>query len=183
MTQFLNFKVMEVVGATKEEALKNLPFDIMGDATQAYKVWKKSQVNGITESDKKQFMLNYLAKKSKNVAGVGFVITQESAVLDTRERPYRITDVKNEAGARKYKRTYQLIDKATGAVLVETDGTKAKAKEIAKALYTDKGFKGNIKCVITKQVIDGVPVAFEASYAPSKNAHAGSWVVFGIERA
>ena len=75
MTQFLNFKVMEVTGATKEEALNKAPFDIMGDATQAYKLWKKKQVNGVTEADKKMFMLDYLNKKSKNVTGVGFAIS------------------------------------------------------------------------------------------------------------
>lgn len=183
MAQFLNFKVMEVTGATREEALAKAPFDIMGDATQAYKIWKKKQVNGITEADKKQFMLEYLTKKSKNVSGVGFVITQEAAVADTRERPYRIDDVKNEHGARKYKTTYQLIDKATGSVVAETDETKAKAKEIAKALYTEKGFKGNLVCTYTKQVVDGEPTAFTVTYTPSKSSRVGNYLVFGIERA
>ena len=106
----------------------------------------------------------------------------ESAVADSRERPYGIHDKKNESGARKYKTTYQLIDKATGAVLAETSETKAKAKEIGKSLYTDKGFKGNIICTYTKQVVDGEPVAFEISYAPSKSSRVGSYLVFGIER-
>ena len=182
MAQFLNFKVMEVTGATKEEALEKAPFDIMGDATQAYKLWKKKQVNGVTEADKKQFMLEYLSKKSKNVNGVGFAITQEAAVADTRERPYRIDDVKNESGARKYKTIYQIVDKATGKVLAQTDETKAKAKEIAKALYTDKGFKGDLVCTYTKQVVDGEPTAFTATYTPSKSSRVGSYLVFGIER-
>ena len=34
MTQFMNFKKMEVTGATKDEALAKAPFDIMGDATR-----------------------------------------------------------------------------------------------------------------------------------------------------
>lgn len=182
MTQIMNFKRMEVVGTTKEEALAKAPFDIMGDATQAYKIWLKKQVNGVTDADKKQFMLDYLAKKSKNVAGVGFVITQEAAVADTRERPYRIDDVKNEQGARKYKTTYQLIDASTGAVIAETDETKAKAKEIAKSLYADTGFKGNLICTYTKQVVDGEPIAFKATYTPSKSSRVGTYLVFGIER-
>lgn len=182
MTQIMNFKRMEVTGATKEEALAKAPFDIMGDATQAYKIWRKKQLNGITDADKKQFMLDYLAKKSKNVAGIGFVITQEAAVADTRERPYRIDDTKNESGARKYKTIYQIIDKANGSVIAETDETKAKAKEIAKALYTEKGFKGDLICVYTKQVVNGQPTAFEATYTPSKSSRVGSYLVFGIER-
>lgn len=182
MTQIMNFKRMEVSGATKEEALAKAPFDIMGDATQAYKIWRKKQVNGVTDSDKKQFMLDYLAKKSKNCAGVGFSITLESAVADTRERPYAIHDVKNEKGTRKYKTIYQIFDKATGVLLAETDETKAKAKELAKSLYTDKGFKGNLVCTYTKQVVEGEPTAFTVEYAPSKSARVGSYLVFGIER-
>ena len=182
MTQIMNFKRMEVNGATKEEALAKAPFDIMGDATQAYKIWRKKQVNGVTDADKKEFMLEYLAKKSKNCAGVGFSITIESAVADTRERPYKIEDVKNDKGARKYKTIYQIIDKATGAVIAQTDETKAKAKEIAKALYTDKGFKGDLICTYTKQVVDGEPTAFTATYTPSKSSRVGSYLVFGIER-
>ena len=110
----MNFKKVEVTGATKEEALEKAPFEIMGDATQAYKTWRKKQLNGVTEADKKQFMLDYLDKKSKSVAGVGFVITEESAIADTRERPYRVLDVKNEKGARKYVTVYQIIDTETG---------------------------------------------------------------------
>lgn len=182
MAQIMNFKKMEVTGATKEEALAKAPFDIMGDATQAYKMFRKKQVNGITDADKKQFMLDYLAKKSKNVPGVGFVITEEAAVADTRERPYRINDVKNEKGAREYKTIYQLVDDATGSLLAETDETKAKAKEIAKKLYTDNGYKGNLTCIYTKQVVSGQPVAFHAEYTPSKNCRVGTYLVFGIER-
>lgn len=182
MAQIMNFKRMEVSGATKEEALAKAPFDIMGDATQAYKAWKKKQTNGVTDESRLQFMLDYLTKRSKNVAGVGFSITLESAVADTRERPYRIEDVKNEKGARKYKTIYQICDKATGVTLATSDETKAKAKDIVRDLYTEKDFKGDIVCTYTKQVVDGEPVAFTATYTPSKASRVGSYLVFGIER-
>lgn len=181
MEKFLNFKKMEVCGATKQEAMAKAPFFIQGDATQAFKSWKAKQTDGITEKDIKAFCIDYLAKKSKNAPGSGFSVTIESAIADTRERPYKITDVKNEKGKRKYKTIYQLIDKATGVVIAETDETKAKAKEIAKKLYTDKDFKGSIICTYTKQVIEGEPVAFEAVYAPSKSSRVGTYMVFGIE--
>lgn len=181
MTQIKNFKRMEVTGATKEEALAKAPFDIMGDATQAFKIWKKKQVNGITEADKRQFELDYLAKRSKNIDGAGFYIVEEAAVADTRERPYRVNDVKS-VGAREFKRVYQLIDKATGRVIAEASGTKAKAKEIAKALYTEQGFKGDIICTYTKQVVNGEPTAFTVTYTPSKSSRVGTYHVFGFER-
>ena len=179
----MNFKRMEVTGTTKEEALANAPFGIQGDATQAYRNARKACRGAWTDADTKQFMLDYLAKKSKNLPGVGFSITVESAVADTRERPYRIDDVKNELGARKYKTIYQLVDKATGKVLAQVDGTKAKAKELAKSLYTDKDYKGDLVCTYTKQVVDGQPTAFTATYTPSKSSRVGSYLCFGIERS
>jgi hypothetical protein len=180
-TKFLNFKKVEVTGATKDEALEKAPFFIQGDATQAYKNWKKKQLNGVTEAGTKEFMLEYLAKKSKNAPGIGFAITIEAAVPDTRERPYTFKDVKNEQGKRKYKTTYQLVDKATGEIIASTQETKAKAKEIAKNLYKEKGYKGNIICTYTKQVAEGEPVAFEVTYTPSKSSKVGTYLVFGIE--
>lgn len=180
-TKIVNFKKLEVTGTTKMEALEKAPFFIQGDATQAYKNWRAKQTNGVTEKDVKQFCLDYLAKKSKNAPNVGFSITVEAASSDTRLRPYRVVDIKNEKGKRKYVTTYQLIDKVNGNVLAETNETKAKAKELAKKLYTDHGYRGNLVCTYTKQVVEGEPVAFEVEYAPSKSAHVGTYLVFGIE--
>ena len=182
MTQVVNFKRMEVTGVSKEEAFAQAPFAIMGDATQAYNRWLKENPNA-SDGDVKQFMIDYLTKKSKNVAGIGYAIVRKSAIADTRERPSKIEDVKNEKGARKYQTIYQIIDKKTDAVLATAEGTKTKAKEVTKKLYTDKGFKGTIVCKYTKQVVDGEPVAFTAKYEPSKNSRPGEYTVFGIEKA
>ena len=137
MEKVMNFKRMEVTGTTKEEALEKAPFGIMGDATQAYRNARKACKGAWTDAEMKQFMLDYLAKKSKNLAGAGFSITVESAV----------------------------------------------AKELAKALYTEKGFKSDLICRYTKQVVDGEPIAFTAEYTPSKSSRIGTYIVFGIENA
>ena len=180
-TKFLNFKKVEVTGATKEEALEKAPFQVIGDATQSFKNWKKKQTTGVTEAMTKEFMLEYLQKHSKSAAGIGYAITIEAAVPNTRMRPYTFTDVKNEQGKRKYKTTYQLVDKASGEIIASTQETKAKAKEIAKDLYKKKGYKGNIICTYTKQVAEGEPVAFEVAYTPSKSSKVGTYLTFGIE--
>lgn len=180
MTQVFNFKVMEVSGATKEEALAKAPFSIMGDATAAYKNWKKKQTNGVTDTDKKQFYLDYLAAKSKNVPGVGFAITVEAAVKDTRMNPYTVLDYKNTDGTRKYVKTYQLLDKDTNQILLETQGTKAKAKELGKELVRN-GFKGTIVGNCTKTIVNGTAKAFEIKYTPSKDSQVGTYLVFGFE--
>ena len=182
MAQIMNFKRMEVNGATKEEALNKAPFDIMGDATQAYKLWRKSMVNGVTEADKKQFMLDYLAKKSKNVAGVGFSITLEAAIVDTRERPCSVKDIKNEKGARKYKTVYRWIDDATGVLVSETDTTKSDAKNAIKEAYANGSYKGNATLVMDKKCVEGQAVVAKAKYTPSKSSRVGSYLVFGVTR-
>lgn len=177
----MNFEKSEVFGSTKSEALEKAPFNIMGDATQAYKHFKAEHANvAITDKMEKEFMLEYLAKKSKNTPNVGFAITVDAAVANTRERPYKITDVKNEQGKRKYKTTYVLTDKKTHEIVASTQETKAKAKEIAKSLYK-KGFNGELVCTYTKQVAEGEPVAFTVAYAPSKSSNVGKYIVFGIK--
>jgi len=179
-TAVINFKRVEVSGATKEEALAAAPFTVVGDATQAYKNWKEKQTGVISEAAKKEFFANYLAKKSKGAPGLGYSITIEAAVADTRTRPYKITDVKNEQGKRHYVTTYRLVDKDTKELLASTKETKAKAKELAKNLYK-KGFKGSLVCETVKTVDKGEPIAFTAEYAPSSNSRPGTYLVFGVE--
>lgn len=177
---FLNFKTLEVVGATKQEALASAPFSVLYDATQAYKNWLEKQEGTVTEAMKKNFCIEYLAKKTKNAPGVGCSITIESAVADTRERPYKITDVKNEKGKRKYSTIYTIKDQDTNEILAKCDETKAKAKDVLKELYK-KGFKGKAICTYTKEVTEGEPVAFYGEYTPSKSTKNGIYKVFGIE--
>ena len=176
---YLNFKKLEVCGATKQEALDKAPFKVLYDATQAYRHWKEKQ-DTITEGNLKDFMQEYLQKKTKNAPGVGCSITVESAVADTRERPYKITDVKNEKGKRKYSTIYIVKDRDTNEIIAKCDETKAKAKDIVKELYKS-GVKGRVICNYTKEVTEGEPVAFYADYAPSKSTKQGVYTVFGIE--
>lgn len=181
MEKMIGIKRLEVIGATKEEALAKAPFFIQGDATQAYRNWKKTMVNGITSSDEKLFMADYLAKKSKNAPGVGFSITKEAAVADTRERPYAIEDIKNEQGARKYKTIYRWIDTETGKTVTKVDTTKADAKNAIKREYTENGYKGNAQLVMEKECVEGQAVVAKAKYTPSKSSKPGTYLVFGIE--
>jgi hypothetical protein len=209
MAQIMNFKRIEVLGETKADALAKAPFGIQGNATPAFKNWKAKQ-KSITDADIKQFMLDYLAKNSKNLPGVGFYITLEAAVANSRKRPYVITDIKNQGQRRKAK-VFQLIDTATNQVVAETKAvevptidkdtkeqavdkegnpkthfevaTKSQAKELARELYTKKGFKGNLKCRVTDQVVKGESIVFTVDYTPSTSTQTGRYLVFGIENA
>lgn len=176
----LNFVKMEVTGNTKAEALEQAPFFVQGDATQAFKKWKESQSNTIvTESDIDVFLSDYLAKRGKCAPNLGFFITLEPAVANTKSRPYKVEKVKGaDKGPRKYVTTYQIYDEKTGVLLGSTTETKAKAEEIAKKLYVE-GFTGDIVCTYTKQVVEGEPIAFKVKYSPSSNSCVGKYLVFG----
>jgi hypothetical protein len=210
MEKIMNFERMELNGATKQEALEQAPFTIQRDVTQSYKNWKEKQVGGITSTSEKQFMLDFLQKNTKYAPGLGFCITLEPAVADTRERPYSIVNVKG-TGTRVKKKIYQFFDKATGQLIAETkavkepvvdketkepvlneDGTpkmhwrtatKSEAMELGRSLYTKKGFKGDLVVKAPDQVVEGEPIAFEMYYTPSKNARTGRYLVFGIKNS
>jgi hypothetical protein len=177
------FTRVELTGTTKKEALDKAPFSIMGDATQAWKLWlAKQDQEKMTEDDVKEFMIAYLQKKSKLVPGVGYYITRKPAVVDSRQRPYSIKNVKNELGRRKYKTIYRWVDDATGKVVVEVDTTKAKAEAALKDMYTKKGYKGNATLILLKKVSEGQEIAAKAKYTPSVNAQLGEYIAFGVEK-
>ena len=172
-----NFKIVELKGFTKTEALDKAPFQVIKDATQAWKNAGKP----ITEKALREFCAEYLQQHTKMATGVGCSITFEAGVADTRERPYTVIDIKNEKGKRKYKTGYQGIDPETGEILFTNFETKSKAKEEAKELNTKKGYKGDIFCKYVKQVVEGEVGAFEVKHTPSKSAKPGTYLAFGIE--
>lgn len=182
----MNFKRMEVTGATKEEALELAPFGIQGDATSAYRNARKNHVGVWTDADMKQFMLNYLASKSKNIPGVGFSITLEAAVKSTRKNPWYFKNVKNEKGARKFQMTFNIYENlgtdekpVKGKFLGKCNETKAKSREVAKKIISD-GFRGRFYAEIAHEVKEGEPIAWVGGYQPSENARFGRYVVFGV---
>ena len=169
--KIMNFKRVEVVAESKKAAIdksnKEL-FHVQGDATQAYKIWLSKQVNGVTDRDKKAFMLDYLANKGKNCPGAGYIICVEPAIADTRERPYKINNVKNEDGKRKSKKA-------------RVYGTKTDAAKALKTLYKKGEYKGNATCEIHYDIVEGNPVVMTSKYTPSKNTKNGTWIAFGLE--
>ena len=120
-------------------------------------------------------------KYTKNLPGVGCSITIDAAVADTRERPYKIEDVKNEEGKRKFKTMYKWIDRETGTVVAQSDRNKADAKNAIKELYKTGAYRGNADLVKSKDVVEGQAVVATAEYTPSKNTKNGTWIAFGIE--
>lgn len=183
MVNILNFKKREIVATSKEEAkeiMENTLFHYSGDATQAFKNWKQNQKGAVTDREIKEFMLDYLNKKSKNCPGSGFLITVDPAISDTRERPYRIENVLNE-GKRKWKTTYVAVDVETGTTIGKWDTNKADALNAIKEMYRSGEYKGNFDLMKVKEVIEGKPIVAKGFYTPSKNTKNGTWIAFGIE--
>lgn len=176
-----NFKRVEVKAFTKAEAIDQVKdtFFVQRDATQA---WKKAGEPSPLDSNFKAFCANYLEKHTKNAPGSACVIVYKAGSADTRERPYKITDVVNEKGKRKYVTTYIIKDKKTGNELAKTTENKSKAKELAKKLYTEGNYRGSAICTYTKEVAEGEPTAFTIDYAPSKSSKEGHFIFFGIEK-
>ena len=176
-----NFKRVEVKAYTKAEAIDQVKdvFFVQRDATQA---WRKAGEPSHLDKEFKVFCANYLEKHTKNAPGTACMITYRAGAADTRERPYKMNDVVNEKGKRKYVTTYLLKDKSTGEELAKTTENKKKAQELAKKLYIDGGFRGSIICTYTKEVAEGEPVAFTVDYAPSKSSKEGHYIFFGVEK-
>lgn len=182
-TQILNFKKVEISAESREAAvaeIENTLFHVNGDATQSFKNWKNKQAKAITERDIKEFMLDYLARKGKNCPGAGYMITLESAVGDTRERPYKIENIKGD-GKREFKTFYKWIDKDTKQTVCQVNTNKADAFNAIKELYKDGKYKGTAELTKSKEVVKGNAVVAVATYTPSKNTRNGRWLAFGLE--
>ena len=183
-TTILNFKKVEIVAESKEAAkaeMENKYFHYVGDATQAFKSFKQQNGGAITDRMINEFMLNYLEAKTKSCPGSGFLITLDSAVKDTRERPYKIVNIKNTQGKRKMKRAYVWKDVDTDKEVAKTYTNKADAENKLKEVYSNGEYKGHAKLHIKAEVAEGQDVVAEAFYTPSAGTKNGQYLAFGIE--
>ena len=182
-TTIMNFKSGMITAATKEEAIKEIEaqyFHICGDATQALKNAKAKHTGVWTERDEKAWKLDYCNKKNRSLPGSGFLVTIESPVISSKERPYKIERVKNE-GKRKEKKTYTWVDSVTGAPITKVRTNLTDAENAIKEVYKKGDLKNDAECIISKEYIQGNPVVAKAKYSPSKNTKPGTWMYFGIE--
>lgn len=207
--QIMNVKKVEVTGATKETALANAPFNVNlpgADCTQALRNAKKKHTGAWTSADDKQFMLEQLEKKTRNTPGNGCYIVLESAVVDSREKPYKVEDVKNK-GARKKAKVFQIVDAKNNSVIAETpvttttrndkegnvivdengkpktyykSATKADAKKLLAKYYMDGG-QAETYIRLMDKVVEGEEIVARGYYTPSKNSRPGRYLCFGIE--
>ena len=128
------FKKFETIGTTKDEAIRNAnPLNLRVDATQAYKKWAKENVTN--EDNVKEWMKDYLKKKKFTMPNDGAYIVIQSAVTDSRERPYKVEKPKYEARTHSPEKFYVLRDK-TGNEVGREKTSKA-AEQTAKEFVAD----------------------------------------------
>jgi hypothetical protein len=178
-------RIVTSKGNTKEQAIANSGLsdilDVKFDATQA---WKKEGTPDGATTYFKAFAEDYAKKKVKGIEGIGFTVTVEPGVADSRERPYKVTNHPTDA-ARKYTTFYEgLIDGnlegTTGTIVFKADD-KADAEKKAKQYMTDYR-DSRVVVRLVKLVTEGKPVALVVDYAPSAGATLGTYIVFGYER-
>ena len=183
----VNFKVAEVNGASKQEALEQAPFEIVCDVTRRYSAWRDTLDHPVSTNERNRWMLDFLEKETKLEPGKGFVITLDAAVVDKKTHPYKVNNVINTKGKRKYVTSYMLVDDVNGQLLATVEdshgkaATKALAIQTAKSLYTEHGLTHSITCYYIQKCVAGESIAFKMDYSPSKNTRSGVYLVFGIE--
>lgn len=172
------FKKFEVIGTTKDEAIRNAsPLNLRVDATQAYKKWAKENVTN--EDNIKEWMKDYLKKKKFTMPNDGAYIVIQSAVTDSRERPYKVEKPKYDARTHSPEKFYVLRD-ATGHE-VGREKTSNEAIQAGKEFVTD--YKEDVTINYEWVSKEKNSLYATVKYTPSKGTQKCKLLVFGYQVA
>jgi hypothetical protein len=170
------FTKFETIGQTKDEAMKNSKLNLRVDATQAYKKWAKENVTN--EDNVKEWMVEYLKKKKFNMPNDGAYIVLQSAVLDSRERPYKVEKPKYEARTHTPVRVYVGRAQDTNEEIF-TEKTSKAAEQAAKEWVIDN--KVGVDLVIETRMKEKNSLYAKVNYVPSKGTQPCKLLVFGYK--
>ena len=170
------FRKFEVIGTTKDEAIRNAqPLNLRVDATQAYKKWAKENVTN--EDNVKDWMKDYLKKKKFTMPNDGAYIVLQTAVTDSRERPYKIETIKYDAKTHTAEHFYVLRD-ATGNE-VGREKTKKAAEQSMREYISD--FKEDVFVYHEWAPKEKNALVMKGTYTPSKGTQPCKLLVFGYQ--
>ena len=170
------FTKFETIGLTKDEAIKNSKLNLRVDATQAYKKWAKENV--VTEESQREWMTEYLKKKKFNMPNDGAYIVLQSAVLDSRERPYKVEKPKYEARTHTPVRVYVGRAQDTNEEIF-TEKTSKAAEQAAKEWVIEN--KVGVDLVIETRMKEKNSLYAKVNYVPSKGTQPCKLLVFGYK--
>jgi hypothetical protein len=172
------FKKFEVIGTTKDEAISNAqPLNLRVDATQAYKKWAKE--NATNEDNVKEWMKDYLKKKKFTMPNDGAYIVLQSAVIDSRERPYKVEKPKYDARTHSPEKFYIIRDMTNTEV--NRAKTSKEAEAIAKEYVTE--MKESVTINIEWVAKEKNSLFETVKYTPSKGTQKAKLLVFGYQVA
>lgn len=170
------FRKFEVIGTTKDEAIKNAaPLNLRVDATQAYKKWAKE--NATNEDNVKEWMKDYLKKKKFTMPNDGAYVVLQTAVLDSRERPYKVEKPKYDARTHSPEKFYVLRD-ATNHEVGREKTSKA-AEQAAKEYVAD--YKEDVTINYEWVSKEKNSLYATVKYTPSKGSQPCKLLVFGYQ--
>ena len=173
------FKKFETIGTTKDEAIRNAnPLNLRVDATQAYKKWAKDNV--VTEESQKEWMKEYLKKKKFTMPNDGAYVVLQTAVTDSRERPYKVEKPKYEARTHTPVRVYVGRAQDTGEEIF-TEKTSKAAEQAAKEFVIDNHV--GVDLVIETRMKEKNSLYAKVNYVPSKGTQKAKLLVFGYQVA
>jgi hypothetical protein len=171
------FTKYEVIGTTKDEAKNNVKdLTLMVDATQAYNKWAKENVTN--EDNVKDWMKDYLKKKKFDKAGLGAYIVTQSAVVDTRERPYKVNKPKYDARTHTPERFYVGRAQDTNEEIF-TEKTSKAAEQAAKEWVIENHVGVNL--VIETRLKEKNSLYATVDYVPSKGTVPCKMIAFGYK--
>ncbi|MEE3343910.1 MAG: hypothetical protein VZS44_07470 [Bacilli bacterium] len=167
------FKKFETIGKTKDEAKANSGLNLRVDATQSYKKWAENNVT--SEENVKEWMKEFLKKKKFDMPNDGAYIVLQSAISDTRERPYQLEDIKYETKTHTPESWYVLRDMTGNEVGREK--TKNAAKQAVREFITD--YKENVNVYREWAPKEKNSLVLKGTYTPSKGTRPCKLLVFG----
>jgi hypothetical protein len=168
------FTKFETIGLTKDEAIANAaPLNLRVDATQAYKKWAKENVTN--EDNVKEWMKDYLKKKKFTMPNDGAYIVLQTAVADSRERPYKVEKPKYDARTHSPEKFYVLRD-ATGAEVGRAKTSK-EAEQAAKEYVAE--YKESVTINYEWVSKEKNSLYATVKYTPSKGSQPCKLLVFG----
>ena len=170
------FKKFEVIGTTKDEAIKSAaPLNLRVDATQAYKKFFKE--NALTEENLKGWMKNYLKNKKFNMPNDGAYIVLQSPVLDTRMNPYKVKKPKYDVRTHSPEKFYVIRD--TTNTEVGCEKTSKAAEQFAKEFVSE--YRETVNIFIEHKLKEKNALYETVEYTPSKGTHKCKLLVFGYQ--
>lgn len=170
------FKKFETIGDTKDAAMKESGLNLRVDATQAYKKWAKE--NATNEDNVKEWMKEYLKKKKFTMPNDGAYIVLQTAVQDSRERPYKVEKPKYDARTHSPEKFYVLRD-MTGHEVGREKTSKA-AEQKAKEFIID--FKEDVTINYEWVSKEKNSLYATVKYVPSKGTCPCKLLVFGYKQ-